>query len=91
VGIENDTTGMFLWVLLPASFLAALFFVSQGAIQNVRPYTSATVVEPQVVETKNADGTTRKDTVHTQVIAGAGRFSPASAEFQLPEWPRPAG
>src|SRR5271165_4321727 len=64
-----DTTRAFLWVLLPVSLVVAVFFVSQGMIQNLRPYTAANVVEPQVVETKNADGTVKKDTVTTQVIA----------------------
>jgi potassium-transporting ATPase potassium-binding subunit len=64
-----DTTRALLWVLLPVSLVGALFFVSQGMIQNLRPYTAANVVEPQVVETKNADGTVKRDTVATQVIA----------------------
>ena len=64
-----DATRAFLWALLPISFVAAIFFVSQGAIQNLRPYTTANVIEPQAVETKNADGSVKKDTVTTQVIA----------------------
>src|SRR5271166_766544 len=64
-----DTTRAFLWVLLPVSLVVAVFFVSQGMIQNLRPYTTANVIEPQVVETKNADGTSKRDTVTTQVIA----------------------
>ena len=64
-----DTMRAFLWVLLPISLVAALALVSQGAIQNLRPYTTASVIEPQIVETKNADGTVKKDTVTTQVIA----------------------
>jgi K+-transporting ATPase ATPase A chain len=64
-----DTTRAFLWVLLPVSLVVGLFFVSQGMIQNLRPYTTAKLVEPQIVETKNADGTVKKDTVTTQVIA----------------------
>jgi potassium-transporting ATPase potassium-binding subunit len=64
-----DTTRAFLWVLLPVSLVAATFFVSQGAIQNLRSYTTASVLERQVVETKNADGTVKKDSVTTQVIA----------------------
>lgn len=64
-----DTTRAFLWVLLPVSLFAALFFVSQGMIQNLRPYTTAKVVEPQAVETKNPDGSVKKDTVSAQVIA----------------------
>jgi potassium-transporting ATPase potassium-binding subunit len=64
-----DTTRALLWVLLPVAVVVALFFVSQGMIQNLKPYTTANVVESQVVETKNADGTVKKDTVTTQVIA----------------------
>ena len=64
-----DTTRAFLWVLLPVSFVAALFFVSQGMIQNLRPYTTASVVEPQVTERANPDGSVKRDTVRTQTIA----------------------
>jgi potassium-transporting ATPase potassium-binding subunit len=64
-----DTTRAFLWVLLPISLVAALFFVSQGAIQNLRPYATAQLLEPQSVETKNPDGSVKKETVTTQTIA----------------------
>jgi len=64
-----DTTRAFLWVLLPVSLVAALFFVSQGAIQNLKPYATANVIEAQVVETKNPDGSVKKDTATTQIIA----------------------
>jgi len=64
-----DTTRALLWVLLPVSLVVALFFVSQGMIENLKPYTTAQVVEPQVVETKNPDGSVKKDTVTTQLIA----------------------
>ncbi|MCP6768583.1 potassium-transporting ATPase subunit KdpA, partial [Klebsiella pneumoniae] len=62
-------TRAFLWVLLPVSLVVAVLFVSQGAIQNLRPYTTAAVVEPQTVETKNSDGSVKTDTVTTQTIA----------------------
>jgi K+-transporting ATPase ATPase A chain len=64
-----DATRSLLWVLLPISLAGALFFVSQGMIQNLRPYTTAQLLEPRVLETKNPDGTVKKDTVTTQVIA----------------------
>jgi K+-transporting ATPase ATPase A chain len=64
-----DATRAFLWALLPISFVAAMFFVSQGAIQNLRPYTTVKVIEPQVVETRGPDGSVKRDTVTTQVIA----------------------
>jgi potassium-transporting ATPase potassium-binding subunit len=64
-----DTTRALLWVLLPVSLVVALFFVSQGTIQNLKPYTTAQVVEAPVVETKNPDGSVKKDTVTTQLIA----------------------
>jgi K+-transporting ATPase ATPase A chain len=64
-----DTTRAFLWVLLPVSLVMALFFVSQGMVQNLKPYTTAKLVEPLTLETKNADGTVKHETVTTQTIA----------------------
>jgi potassium-transporting ATPase potassium-binding subunit len=64
-----DTTRAFLWVLLPVSLVAALFLVSQGTIQNLRPYTTANVVEPQVTEKPNPDGSVKRDAHATQTIA----------------------
>jgi potassium-transporting ATPase potassium-binding subunit len=64
-----DTTRGFLWVLLPLSMLGALFFVSQGVVQNLHPYTTATLVDPQVNEKSNPDGTKTQETVSTQTIA----------------------
>lgn len=64
-----DTTRGFLWVLLPLSLVGALFFVSQGVVQNFHPYTSAAVIEPQVNEKTNADGSISRETVATQTIA----------------------
>lgn len=47
-----------LYVLLPLSFLAAVFFVSQGVVQNLKPYDSAQLSDPFVVQVdkKDADG-----------------------------------
>jgi K+-transporting ATPase ATPase A chain len=50
---EKDTLGNFwvdlvracLWVLLPFCLVGALFLVSQGAVQNLRPYDVVTTVE----------------------------------------------
>jgi K+-transporting ATPase ATPase A chain len=33
------------YVLLPIAFIAAIFFCSQGVIQNLKPYTTATTIE----------------------------------------------
>ncbi len=47
-GIGNfwyDCTRAILWVLLPFSFLAALFFVSRGVVQNFRPDVTVKTVE----------------------------------------------
>jgi potassium-transporting ATPase potassium-binding subunit len=64
-----DTTRSLLWILLPLSIASALVLVSQGVVQNLRPYTQANLVEPQAVEKQAADGTKSQDTVTTQVIA----------------------
>ena len=45
-----------LWVLLPFCVVGALFLVSQGVVQNLRPYDKATLVEPQQVQRMGSDG-----------------------------------
>jgi potassium-transporting ATPase potassium-binding subunit len=64
-----DTTRSLLWILLPLCIAGALVLVSQGVVQNLRPYTQASVVEPQTIEKQAADGTKSQDTVTMQVIA----------------------
>jgi len=64
-----DTTRALLWVFLPLCILGGLALVSQGAIQNLRPYTQAQLVEPQTIEKQTADGTKSQDTLTTQTIA----------------------
>jgi K+-transporting ATPase ATPase A chain len=45
-----------LWVLLPFCVVGALILVSQGVVQNFRPYDTAKLVEPMRVQTVGADG-----------------------------------
>ncbi len=59
-----------LYVLLPLSLIGALFLVSQGVVQNFKPYTDARLVEPQVVtRTDYGTGNEVKETVTDQTIA----------------------
>ncbi len=58
-----------LWVLLPFCVVGALLLVSQGVVQNLRPYDKAALVEPQQVQTTGADGKTVTTTVTEQTIA----------------------
>jgi potassium-transporting ATPase potassium-binding subunit len=64
-----DLTRCFLWVLLPVCLVGSLVLVSQGVVQNLKPYTTAQLVEPQIVQTQGADGKTVSQTVTQQVIA----------------------
>jgi len=45
-----------LWVLLPFCVVGALFLVSQGVVQNLKPYDKVTLVESQQVQRVGADG-----------------------------------
>ena len=45
-----------LWVLLPVSIVGALVLVSQGVIQNLRPYEKAALIEPMQVQKIGPDG-----------------------------------
>ena len=89
-----DLTRSFLWVLLPFCIVGALVLVSQGTIQNLKPYDTVKVVDPQTIEVDkkdaagnvvtNADGTNAKETqiVTDQVIAEGPL---ASQEF-IKQW-----
>ncbi len=60
-----DLTRAILWVLLPLSLLFALVLVSQGVVQNFKPYDTVKLMEPQHVT--GTDGKTSLLT--TQTIA----------------------
>ena len=74
---EKETIGNFwvdftrctLWILLPACLLISLVFVSQGVIQNFRPYETVKLLNPQTVQQTGADDKTTTQTVTEQVIA----------------------
>jgi potassium-transporting ATPase potassium-binding subunit len=51
-----DMTRSVLWVLLPACIVYALLLVSQGAVQNLKPYDTAKLIEPQQVQKTGTDG-----------------------------------
>jgi len=79
-----------LWVLLPFSFIGALFLVSQGVVQNLKPYDTVKLVEPQQVPHLGADGKPAMDsngkpimdTVTTQTIAQG----PVASQEVIKEW-----
>ena len=64
-----DLTRCLLWVLLPACIVISLLLVSQGVVQNLKPYATAQLIEPQRVQTTGADGKTVTQSVTQQVIA----------------------
>ena len=71
-----DLTRTTLWVLLPACIVYALILVSQGVVQNLKPYDTVKLIEPQQVQkvadgkaVVGPDGKPVMDTVTDQVIA----------------------
>ena len=50
-----DVTRITYYLLLPVCLVFALVLVSQGMIQNFKPYTTATVMEPQTVSVQVTD------------------------------------
>ncbi len=79
-----------LWVLLPFCIVGALVLVSQGVVQNLKPYDSVKLVEPQQVQHVNGDGKPAvdangkpvMDTVTTQTIAEG----PVASQEIIKEW-----
>jgi potassium-transporting ATPase potassium-binding subunit len=64
-----DTTRCLLWILLPVCLVGSLVLVSQGVIQNLKPYTVVELIEPQTVQVTGADGKTNAQRVTQQIIA----------------------
>ncbi len=50
-----DLTRITYYLLLPVCVVLALFFVSQGMIQNFKPYTVAKLIEPQTISVQKTD------------------------------------
>lgn len=79
-----------LWVLLPFSVVGALLLVSQGVVQNLRPYDKAALVEPQQVQrvgpdgkpVVGPDGKPVMDTLSEQTIAQG----PVASQEIIKEW-----
>ncbi len=64
-----DLTRASLWVLLPFCLVGALALVSQGVVQNLRPYDTVHLVDPQTITTTDASGKATTTTVTTQTLA----------------------
>jgi K+-transporting ATPase ATPase A chain len=64
-----DVTRSMLWVLLVPCLVISMIFVSQGMIQNLRPYDTAKLLNPQTISTTDSNGKTTTQTVTDQVIA----------------------
>lgn len=64
-----DLTRCFLWVLLPVCLVGSLVLISQGVVQDLKPYVTTQLVEPQTVQTQGPDGKPVTQTVAQQTIA----------------------
>jgi potassium-transporting ATPase potassium-binding subunit len=64
-----DLTRCLLWVLLPICLIGSMVLISQGVIQNLKPYATVQLVEPQAVQTQGADGKTVTQNITQQTIA----------------------
>src|SRR6185295_4539554 len=65
-----DLTRCSLYVLLPFCLIGALALVSQGVVQNFKPYTQATLLEPQQISKTDTDtGEESTATLTDQTIA----------------------
>jgi len=74
---KKDTIGNFwvdmvrasFWILLPVCVVGALVLVSQGVVQNLKPYDRVQLVDPQTATTAGPDGRPHTALVTEQVIA----------------------
>lgn len=79
-----------LWVLLPFCIVGGLLLVSQGVVQNLKPYDTAKLIEPMQVQKTTRDGKPMvdaqgkpvMDTVTDQTIAQG----PVASQEIIKEW-----
>ena len=64
-----DATRCLLWVLLPVCLVGSLILVSEGVVQNLKPYTTADLIQPYTAQVTGADGKTTTQTISQQTIA----------------------
>jgi len=64
-----DTTRCLLWVLLPVCLVGSLILVSEGVVQNLKPYTTVDLIQPYTAQVTGTDGKTTTQTITQQVIA----------------------
>jgi len=64
-----DMTRAALWVLVPACVLFSFALISQGVPQNLRPYDTVKLVEPQTIQSTGADGKLATKVTTEQSIA----------------------
>ena len=64
-----DLTRSFLWILLPVCLVASVVFVSQGVVQNLKPYTSVSLIESHTVDSQGSDGQPVHKIISEQRIA----------------------
>ena len=85
-----DVVRASLWVLLPFSIVGALLLVSQGVVQNLRPYDSVKLTEPQQVQHIGADGKPAVDAngkpVMDTVTAQSIAQGPVASQEIIKEW-----
>jgi len=79
-----------LWVLLPFCLVGALLLVSQGVVQNLKPYDTVKLIEPQQVPHLGADGKPAMDAagkpvMDTQTVQTIAQGPVASQEI-IKEW-----
>jgi K+-transporting ATPase ATPase A chain len=63
-----DLTRCFLWLLLPICLVGSLVLISQGVVQNLKPYATAQLLETQSVQSQGPDGKTATQLITQQTV-----------------------
>jgi K+-transporting ATPase ATPase A chain len=80
-----DTTRCLLWILLPVCLVAALMFVSQGVVQNLKPYDTVELLEGPGSQTIAQGPVASQEAIKQFGTNGGGFFKANSAHpFENP-------
>lgn len=76
-----DMVRVNLYLLLPLTLVFAVFLISQGVVQNFKPYAAAELVEPAALSVSAPEGPVKKETVTRQTIVQGPMASQAAIKM----------
>ena len=81
-----DTTRCLLWVLLPVCLVGSLILVSEGVVQNLKPYTTVDLIQPYTTQVTGSTARSPPRPSHAGDCARAGGLTGSDQGIRDQRW-----